>query len=253
MFKVIATVLGLLVLTTSPAQARETIRVVADPWAPFGGEDLPGGGISLDVISTVLSRAGYTVDTHIVPWERALDGVRTGDYDVIGSLFYLPELEDDLTYSEPFYESEVRFLQRRGAGLSFSDLDSLRPYSIAVGAGYLYEEAFDRADYLRKTEVTTVVQGVQMVASGRVDLTLDSVDVLRYVIAQEAPELADLVEVLPNPLSVQPIHMAVRRDLESSDQLIADFNRVLARMRADGTLEELLARHRYQPTATGLQ
>lgn len=219
--------------------------MVADPWAPFGGEDLPNGGISLDVISTVLTQAGYQVETAIVPWERALAGARAGTFDVVGNLFYLEELEEYLAYGSPFYESEVRFLRRVGTSHSFHDLESLRRYSIAVGAGYFYEDAFDRADFLNKTIVTTVVQGVRMVASGRVDLTLDSVDVLNYVIAKEAPELADQVEVMPMALATRAIHMAIRKDHPVQAQIRRDFNRVLSQMQKDGSLDELLDKHRY--------
>ena len=224
----------------------ERVNVVVDPWAPFGGENLHNGGISLDVITEVLTRAGYEVQAHIVPWERAVEGTKKGNYDVLGNLFYEPEMETYLSYGDPFYESEVRFVRRRGTDHVFTNLSNLRDLSIAVGSGYLYEEEFDRADYLRKTEVTSVVQGVRMVASGRVDLTLDSVDVLRFVISQEAPELSAQLEILPNPLSVQNIHMAVRNDYPRREALISDFNRVLGEMRADGSLDALLENHQYQ-------
>lgn len=238
-----AALLGIFAANNLTAEPR-VIRAVVDDWAPFGGEGLPNGGISLDVITAVLSRAGYEVEPHIVPWERAVEGVSTGQYDVIGNLFYLPELEDRITYADPFYESEVRFIQRVGAGHSYTDLDSLRPYSIAVGAGYFYEDEFDEADYLNKREVTTVVQGMRMVAGGRVDLTLDSVDVLNHLLATEVSELATELEVLPLALAVQEIHMAVRNDLDVRDELIQQFNTTLAEMRADGSLDELLAKHR---------
>ncbi len=244
-FKVLAACLGLFLTFSPAAWSKQTINVVVDPWAPFGGEDLRNGGITLDVVRTVLIRAGYRVATHIVPWERAMDGTQRGQYDVLGHLFYLPELEEFVTYSDPFYESEVRFVRRRGTGLKYTGLESLAPYTIAVGAGYLYDPEFDRAEYLRKTEVTSTVQGLRMVAGGRADLTLDSIEVLNYVIAREAPELASQLEVLDNRLAVQPLHMAVRNDLPGRDELIREFNRVLAGMRADGSLEELIARHQY--------
>lgn len=242
-FRMFALLISVLFGTALAAEQR-VIRAVVDDWAPFGGEQLPNGGISLDVMTTVLERLGYEVKPSIVPWERAVEGVKTGDYDVIGNIFYLPELEESITFSQPFFESEVRFIQRRGSGYTFSDLNSLRPYSIAVGAGYFYEEGFDNAEYLNKREVTTVLQGIRMVAGGRVDLTLDSADVLQHLISTELPELADDLEILPTPLAVQHIHMAVRNDFESSEELLASFNSILAEMRADGSLSELFSKHR---------
>ncbi len=245
-FILIATILSLLIpFSANATKAEPVINVVVDEWAPFGGKALVKGGISLDVITTVLSRAGYTVKSEIVPWERALNGVRSGTYDVIGNLFLDEELKEHLTFSQPFYETEVRFIQQKGKTHKYTDLNSLRPYSIAVGQGYLYEEDFDKADFLNKRVVTTVIQGVRMVANGRVDLTLDSTDVINYVINKEDPDIANKVEYLPNVLTTQAIHMGIRNDLPGRDQLAADFNRILSEMRADGSLENLLTKHQY--------
>ncbi|WP_119168978.1 substrate-binding periplasmic protein [Algihabitans albus] len=227
-----------------PARAETPIRVVVDDWPPFGGEYLPNGGISLDVITTVLERAGYDVTTEILPFARILNGAQSGIYDVVGNLFLQEELQAYLTYSDPFYETEVRFVQQKGHDHVFTDVESLRPYSIAVGEGYLYEERFDSADDLNKVVVTTTIQGVRMVASGRVDLTLDSTDVIDYAIRTDDPGLADQIEYLPTVLTAQRIHMAVRSDFPGRDKLLADFNSVLADMRADGSLDRLLEKHR---------
>lgn len=226
------------------AQAEPAIRVVVDDWPPFGGENLPEGGISLDVITTVLERAGYDVTTEILPFARILNGAQSGIYDVVGNLFLEEDLQAYLTYSDPFYETEVRFVRQTGRDHSFTDIESLRPYTIAVGEGYLYEEDFDHADSLKKVVVTTTIQGVRMVASGRVDLTLDSTDVIDYAIRTEDPALAEQIEYLPRALTAQRIHMAVRSDFPGRDRLLADFNSVLADMRADGSLDRLLAKHR---------
>jgi len=228
--------------TWAAAQDR-VLTVVADDWPPFSGPNLPGGGMSLDVIKVVLERAGYTVETRVVPWARIMDGAHNGTVDIVGSLFADAELSKVLTYADPFYATDIQMLQPVGAGHSFSSVDALRPYSIAVGDGFLYEETFDRATFLDKMVVTTTLQAVQMVAHGRADLTLDSVDVLRHVIRKDDPSLEPLVELVPGVMASQNLHMAVRTDLDGSAQIVADFNETLSEMREDGTLEALLRRH----------
>lgn len=221
----------------------ESLTIVADEWPPFSGAGLPDKGMSLDVISQVLTRAGYEVQTEVVPWARIIDGASSGQFDIIGSLFFDQSLEEYLTYGDAFYRTDVQLVQPRGGMHQFTTVDALRPYSIAVGDGFLYQDEFDRADYLRKTVVTTTLQAVQMVAHGRADLTLDSVDVVNYAIRTEDPALADLVEFAPGVLASQGIHMAVRNDLPNRDQVVADFNATLADMRADGSLADILVVH----------
>lgn len=233
-----------LVFGTS-AHADTPLRVVVDEWAPFGAESLPGGGISLSVITEVLNRAGYEVEGQIVPFARALSGARSGEYDIVGNLFYDTEMAQDLQYGDPYYQTTVQFIQQSGNDIALGALDDLYPFSVAVGEGYLYSDSFDSADNFRRVTVTTVEQGVRMVASGRVDLTLDSVDVLHYIFQVLDPSLQSQVDVLPYVLATQEIHMAVRRDLENVDQVIADFNATLAEMREDGSLENILSQFRF--------
>lgn len=230
-------------LASLPVSA-EPLRIVADEWPPFSGEQLPNKGISLDVISQVLSRAGYEVETEVVPWARIMDGASEGRYDVIGSLFYDRTLEEYLTYSDAFFATDVRLVQRRGDRKAFQTVPDLRPYSIAVGDGFLYSDEFDRADYLNKIVVTTTLQAVQMVAFGRADLTLDSVEVVRYAIQHDAPELDGKVEFAPGVVASQGVHMAVRNDLPNRVQVVEDFNRTLREMERDGSLAAILAKHR---------
>jgi len=220
-----------------------SLTVVADEWPPFSGADLPNKGLSLDVISTVLTRAGYDVETQVVPWARVIDGARSGQVDIVGSLFADAEQATYLHYAEPFYTTRIQLVRPKGSDVTFTDIDALRPYAFAVGDGFLYEPAFDRADYLNKQVVTTTLQAMQMVAFRRVDLTLDSVDVVRFAMRHDDPSLAARVEIAPGVMAEQGIHMAVRRTLENSGQIVADFNATLAEMRRDGSLAALLAVH----------
>lgn len=235
--------IALCAMVTPATAAPRTLTVVADDWPPFSGHGLPDGGLSLDVIAQVLRRAGYQVETSVVPWARIMDGARSGEFDIVGSLFKDPDIASYMTYGDPFYTTQVQLVQRMGGSHAFTTVEALRPYSIAVGDGFVYEDSFDRADYLDKVVVTTTLQAVQMVAFGRVDLTLDSVDVVRHAIETEAPDLADAVEFAPGVLAEQGIHMAVRSDLDGSAEIVADFNAALAEMRADGTLAALVDKH----------
>ena len=173
-----------------------------------------------------------------------MDGARTGSFDIIGSLFYDASLEQYLTYADPFYETDIKFVVPAGSDFAYTTLDDLKPYSVAVGDGFLYEDNFDKNSDLNKLVVTTTLQGIQMVAHGRADLTLDSVDVVNYAIHQEDPGLADKVSFAPGVLTTQNIHMAVRNNLDGKDQLISKFNQILSEMRQDGSLDEMLKKHK---------
>ena len=239
---VITGILLLALCLATPAKA-EKLTVVADEWPPFSGADLPNKGLSLDVIQTVLERAGYEVEVAVIPWARIMDGARNGTYDIVGSLFHTADLEPHMRYSAPYYTTDVRFLRKVGTDHAYRSLDDLRSYSIAVGDGFLYSDEFDHADYLNKVVVTTTLQSVRMVAHGRADITLDSEEVVRHALEREDPGLLDMVEFLPIPLASRGIHMAVRKSLPNHERIVRDFDRTLLAMQQDGSYDALLAEH----------
>lgn len=240
--KICATI-ALSIFAATASQAAEPVTLVADEWPPFSGNDLPGKGLAIDVTRTVLERAGYEVQAAILPWARIVDGAKTGEYDITTSLFADVEMEKYLHYAEPFYTTEVRFIRRKGEDIVFDGLESLQPYSIAVGSGFLYEPGFDAAEYLNKFEVTTTLQGIQMLAAGHVDLTLDSADVLRHSMQLGGEDLEGKLEMMDPPVTRQDIHMAVSRSRSDHTKIVEDFNRVLREMKSDGSLATLLAKH----------
>ena len=225
------------------AETTEKLVVVADEWPPFSGSALPGNGISVDVTRAVLEHAGYSVETAILPWSRVVSGVKSGDYDIATSLFLDAEMEKFVLYSEPFFETEIRFVRKAGSQIEVAGLESLQPYSIAVGTGFLYEDAFDRADHLKKFEVTTTLQGIQMVAAGRVDLTLDSTHVVTHSIGGTDTPLAGQVEFVGPALATRQVHMAISNQHPDRADIVAAFNASLAEMRADGSLSQILKKH----------
>lgn len=234
---------ALVMIWAGPSIADEPITVVADEWPPFSGKGLPEQGVSVDVTSAVLERAGYTVKTAMLPWARIVHGAKSGEYDIVSSVFQDAEMQKYLRYSDPFYATEIRFVQRKGGDITFSSLNSLRSYRIAVGSGFLYDTEFDNADFLNKFEVTTTLQGLRMVASGRVDLTLDSTDVVRHSILRGDPGLMDKLEFLDPALSTRQIHIGVSLSRADHARIISDFNRTLKEMQADGSYDRLLEKH----------
>ncbi|WP_299868164.1 ABC transporter substrate-binding protein [uncultured Roseobacter sp.] len=240
---VCAWLIAIFVLCNGVVVAEERLLVVADEWPPFSGEGLPGRGISIDVTRAVLERAGYEVDTAILPWSRVVSGAKSGEYDIVTSLFLDAEMQKSVFYSEPFFETQVQFVRQKGSDIAYDGLESLQSYVIAVGAGFLYEASFDNADYLNKFEVTTTLQGLQMVAAGRVDLTLDSAHVVRHSMQLTDDALEDQLEFLEPALTKQQIHMAVSRLRPDHASIVTDFNAALADMRADGSLDALLKKH----------
>ncbi|KAF1051794.1 MAG: Lysine/arginine/ornithine-binding periplasmic protein [Stenotrophomonas maltophilia] len=222
------------------AWAAEPLRVVADRWPPYADAQMPGRGLAVHLVSMALTRAGYAIQYAEVPWARALHGIRSGEYDVLVNAWYSPEREVYGEYSEPYLVNRLRLLKRRGSPILFERFADLYQHPIAVVRGYSYSAQFNDDPQLDKIPVVNFAQAVQMLAAGRVDLTLEDELTARYLLERELLEVRDRVEFLPQPLAENPLHILVSRRNPQHAQIVAAFNEALAQMRADGSYDAFM-------------
>ncbi|KAB0497527.1 substrate-binding periplasmic protein [Pseudomonas vancouverensis] len=223
--------------------AADKLRLVADAWPPFTDGTLVNGGVATDIVSTALARAGYASEFEQVPWARALLGVSEGRYDVLVNAWYNDERTQFGQFSGEYLLNRVRFLKRKDAPIEFNNLQQLHTYPIAIVRGYAYSAEFDNDDSLQKVPVHNFSMAVRMLAADRVKLTLEDEYVARYYLARESPKVRNAVEFLPKPLSENSLHILVSLKNPQHEQIVAGFDREIAKMKADGSYARLLKQH----------
>ena len=233
--------IGLLLLA-QPAAA-DKLRLVFDIWPPFTDDTLVNGGLATDIVSTALARAGYASDYEQVPWARALLGVGEGRYDVLVNAWYNDERTRIGQFSGEYLLNRIRFLKRKDTPLEYNSLEQLHTYPVAVVRGYAYSQAFDADTALQKVPVHNFAMAVRMLAADRVKLTLEDEYVARYYLARESPKVRNAVEFLPKPLSENSLHILVSLKNPEHEQIVASFDREIAKMKVDGSYERLMKAH----------
>lgn len=234
----------LLLLLLSPALAvAELLQLVADPWPPFTDQRLPGKGLASDLVEQALARAGYTTSYVEVPWERAVLGLKRGDYDVLINAWYSVERAEYGYFSQPYLLNRIRFMQRKGSSIRFETLADLYPHSIAVVRGYAYSKAFDSDPLLRKVGVGSFESAARMLHAGRVQLALEDELVARFVLGRSLAGIRDELEFLPLPLSENGLHILVRRSLARHRDIAQRFDAAIEAMHEDGSYAATLQRH----------
>lgn len=221
----------------------EKLRLVADAWPPFTDISLRNGGLATDLVSTALSRAGYSSEYEQVPWARALLGVGEGRYDVLVNAWFNDERTQLGQFSSAYLTNRVRFLKRKDSPIEYKNLKQLHEYPIAVVRGYAYSAEFDNDMNLQKVPVHSFAMAVRMLAADRVKLTVEDEFVARYYLARESKKVREVVEFLPKPLSENNLHILVSLKNPDHAQIVAGFDREIAGMKADGSYDRLLKRH----------
>lgn len=233
--------LGLL-LIAQDALAQK-LRLAGDAWAPYADVSLLNGGLSTDLIRTALGRAGYTTEYEQVPWARAIHGASEGRYDILINAWYSEDRTRIGQFSGEYLINRLRFLKRKTSTIDYQSLTQLHPYSIAVVRSYAYSPAFDSDADLKKVLVASFSTAVRMLAAGRVELTVEDEYAARFALSREPDEVRDSVEFLPKSLSENSLHILVSLKNPDHEKIVADFDKAIAAMKADGTYDKLFKLH----------
>lgn len=225
------------------AQEENTVVLATDPWPPYYGPDLNDGGYFTDIVTEAFKRVGYTCEVKFVPWKRALERAQRGSYDGILGAFYAESRTRDFAYSEPISESHLAFFSKKGRGIRYQTLQDLSQYSIGVIRGYSYSEEFEAATELRTEEVNRVEQNIEKVLANRIDLFIDSQEVVSYLLNTTLSDQKDQLEMLTPPYKTNTLYVLISKKNPQHQRIVNDLNRGLQMLKEDGTYDAILKEH----------
>jgi polar amino acid transport system substrate-binding protein len=224
------------------AKSRE-VRLATLVWEPYYGPDLPDDGFCGAIVKAAFSRMGHTVDITYLPWARALMEAGQGRYDGILGGYYTKERAQKFLYSEPFAQARGALVARPEVGISsYETLRDLTPYKISIVNEFAHNEAFDNANFLYKIQVNRVRQSMRMLFDGHVDMAALSVAVFRHESKDLAPDKAKRMKILKPLLFENDLFVMLSKQGGAPEALVADFNKGLAAIKADGTYRAIRER-----------
>lgn len=218
----------------------ETITAAGDPWPPFLDPDHPRQGVAMEIARAAFKSQGHDLEFAFVPWVRALDGVKNGEYDALLGTWWTKERTEFLEYSEPYLTNQIKFIKRKGDPFEFEELRSLEGKTVGTVRGYGYGDEFAEADFFTRQPVAKMITNVRKVVHGRLDLALEDELVARSLIAREDPSLIDQIEFTGNALSSEGLHVTSGLKNARHSMVIDAFNKGLKTIRENGTFDQIL-------------
>ena len=231
-------------LSVQAVEADKPLKLVSSEWPPYVEKTAPGKGAAMDLVSRILKRAGYETEISIESWTRSLQGSEIGIYDVVATAWYTKERNRELQFSDPYYENVIRLVKRKRDPLRFRSYDDLQNLMIGVTTGYAYGEEFERAQGFLRVAKNHIIQNILLLQQGRIDLVIGDEWVIRHELTQYFPNAIKEFEFLGRPVSRRGLHIAVSRTRPDHKEIITAFNKALAAMKADGSMEKLLEKYR---------
>jgi polar amino acid transport system substrate-binding protein len=220
------------------AQQAKTIVLATDPEKK--------GGVLIELTVAAFKKVGYEVEVRYMPWARVMLEAFAGRVDgAIGS-YYTDERAEKLWYSDVVIESPEHLFARKKDAIKFAGLESLKPYSIGTIIGVAFPKEFAEATYLHKEPVSDFKQNIRRLQTHRIDLFEAKKSVCLDYIKNEMPESVNGIVALEPPLWRSKYYTVISRKAADPEQKLNDFNRGLAKIRADGTYGAIMARNLHE-------
>lgn len=231
----------MILLLAIPAMAADKmLTAVTNAWEPYAGQDLKDLGFGTLIVSSAFKAAGYSVKPELILWDEAVAKTKAGKYDVLYLAYYNKSRTQDFFYSDFFTESLVVFCKRKETPLKFKSIKDLSPYTIGVVKGYTNTPEFDAAAYLKKVEAASDEENLRKLLKKEVDVIVIDKLVAQYLLKTKFIEGKGTVDFLDPPLIIHPLFCLFPKVIKESEQRVKDFNKGLALIKANGTLNKII-------------
>lgn len=254
--KLILAVLFPLLLAVSPnsraAAGLVPVRLVTGDWEPYTSRELQGRGVFTEVVSAVLTQAGFAPSYYFYPWKRAELEAKQGVAFAVFPYIKTAERAKDFYFSDPIIPTTGRFFylkSRFPKSIDYQDLSDLQPYNISGVLGYWYTDTFAAAR-LNVDYVPSDRQSIQKLYLKRVDLAACEELVGWALIDKLYPDHRADFAVLDKPLNRGFLRLMVSKTYPQASEILQKFNLALAQLRDNGTIDAIFREHkldRYVP------
>lgn len=232
-------------LPSTPSHAATTslndqpLSLASDRWPPFT-DTYQETRFALDIVHLALLRTGIEANTRILDeWTLPAD-LKAGKYDGSAALWKTPERSRYLHFSEPYLENRLILIGRKGLDVSAKSLHALNNKRIALVEGYAYGDLLNDTQDLAIHYGKSDIANIHSLLRGDTDYALVDSLVVQHLAKEHATQAEKHLSIGPEPLLIQSLHLALRKDHENARSILERFNEQIRIMQADGTYNRIL-------------
>ncbi len=232
--------LALVLTLTATGLAEEAkLTVGTNPeFPPFEsmGDNNEIVGIDIDIINAIGEKIGMTISMESMDFDALIPALASGKIDVaIAGMTNTEERRKSVLFTDPYYEASQKIIVKEGSAIAAEANLAGKHIGVQMGTtGDLYvSDKFTDATIERYNKG---IDAVQDLVNGKIDA----------VVIDEAPagvfvKQAQGLVVLADRLSDEVYSIALPL---GKDDLCAKMNEALAALKADGTLDKIVASYK---------
>jgi len=231
----IAPLAACLALAT-PVHGGDHLKLVTGPdYPPFADASEPQGGRAVELVRTVMARAGYEIDLDWMPWRRGYAMTLAGAYDATFPYVPSEQRRAEYWFSQPLFALEMHAYSMPKRGLTEYRPETVHGLTICLPNGWNTATSLEtliRAGRLRREQPNDLTACAKMVRAGRADFFVAD----NYVYAGLLKQLGVPAETFArseHPLAESALYFIVPKRHPDGDRIIARFNEALLAVREE--------------------
>lgn len=194
-----------------------TVHFASLEWPPFSSPRLPGQGAMTRLLRDALAAVNVRMKVTFLPWNRAVESVRRGQFDGVFPVYFSDALREDFLFSRALGGSPLGFAERQDNPVNWRTLSDLRNRTLGTVRGYLNTAQFNHMARTGELEVESApndLSNLRKVAFGRIPLAVIDRSVflsLRARYRSTFPAFSRL-QFNDRPLEVKMMFVMIPRD-----------------------------------------
>ncbi|MDO6567251.1 extracellular solute-binding protein [Alteromonas sp. 1_MG-2023] len=235
------------------ADQSNTITLATSEVSPFSSEHNQLQGYINEVIHLTFKEIGITPKFEFYPHARAIYLADSGQIEGVFPLHRSEEPLKGMVYSDAIPGGSINYLvhnNRKIENLFEADLgDSVDQFvgmgltRLGVLRGSQIPESLSQTEKIHKLLAKSLPTLLDMLERGRVDFIYIDEYSAKQAIINHRPHLAQKFKFIKPLKGQNPYFLGLSKQLPNAQKFIERFNRALASLQADGTIDKVLKRY----------
>lgn len=212
--------------------------LVTDDWPPYYGQNLKNGGFATIIGKEAFEYSGIELKIEYYPWNRVINKSKEGEYIGVFGAYYSNERSQFFYYSNPIITSKTYLNGIKEIKINPLSNDTLKGLRIGITKGYFYSEEFSNYDGVRFVTSYSVLEGLEKLFNGKIDLLTADYRVVKYYYNKLLRE--DTLYHFEPPIAQEPIYILISKNAPKAKYYINAFNQGLKKLKESGRYGKII-------------